>query len=120
MLNIRSGVTDVSFYEKALGAKELRRFTNDDGSIHVVEFRVGNVLFHLREENEAKGKNVPAAHNSVTAVIGIFVDNVDEIMNNAEAAGAKITIPATDYEYHMRQGEFVDPFGHVWQVQKFL
>ena len=38
-LYIKNGVTDISFYEKAFSAVELRRFTNDDGSIHVAEFK---------------------------------------------------------------------------------
>ncbi|HEX8024546.1 hypothetical protein, partial [Mucilaginibacter sp.] len=51
-LAIPHGVTDISFYIKALGAVELRRFSNDDGSIHVSELSVDGTLFHLHEETE--------------------------------------------------------------------
>ncbi|MEP7254545.1 MAG: hypothetical protein ABI666_02160, partial [Ferruginibacter sp.] len=50
-LYIPNGVTDTSFYEKAFGAVELRRFTNDDSSIHVVEFSIDGNLFHLHEQS---------------------------------------------------------------------
>lgn len=36
-LYIANGVTDISFYEKAFGAIELRRWNNDDGTLHVAE-----------------------------------------------------------------------------------
>jgi PhnB protein len=39
-------------------------------------------------------------------------------MHNAVAAGATVTQPAKDYEYGYRQGEFQDPFGHLWLIEK--
>jgi PhnB protein len=54
-LYIKSGVHNVDFYTKAFGAVELRRWTNDDGSIHVVEFSIEGTLFHLHEESPKKG-----------------------------------------------------------------
>ena len=49
-LYIKSGIKDISFYEKAFGAVELRRFSNEDGSIHVAELSIHGALFHLHEE----------------------------------------------------------------------
>jgi len=34
-LYIKHGISDISFYEKAFAAVEIRRFSNNDGSIHV-------------------------------------------------------------------------------------
>ena len=48
-LFINNGVKDISFYEKAFGATEQMRFTNDDGSIHVVELAIDGAIFHLHE-----------------------------------------------------------------------
>jgi PhnB protein len=39
-LFITNGVMDISFYEKAFGATEQMRFSNDDGSIHVAELSI--------------------------------------------------------------------------------
>ena len=36
-LYIRSGVKSIDFYIEAFGAVELRRFSNDDGTVHVAE-----------------------------------------------------------------------------------
>jgi uncharacterized glyoxalase superfamily protein PhnB len=49
-LFIKNGIKDISFYEKAFGAVELRRFSNEDGSIHVAELSINGALFHLHEE----------------------------------------------------------------------
>ena len=60
----------------------------------------------------------PVSAKGVTTVIGLFVDNVQEVFNRAIAAGATEISPVTDHEYGYRQGMFKDPFGHYWQIQK--
>lgn len=116
-LYIKSGIEDISFYEKAFGAIELRRFTNEDGSIHVAELSINGALFHLHEEKIKAGQFNPALHNGTTALIGLFVPDVDAVMNSAIAAGAKLISPAQDYDYGYRQGDIKDPFGHVWMIE---
>jgi PhnB protein len=115
-LVISHGVTDISFYMKALGAKELRRFSNDDGSIHVSELEMGGQIFHLHEEGRECVS--PGKIGGSTVSIGLWVDDVHAVMARAEAAGAKITSPVQDYDYGFRQGGFTDPFGHQWLIEK--
>jgi PhnB protein len=118
LLYIPGGVTDISFYEKALGAIEHYRFTNDDGSIHVAELSIDGVIFHVHEENHAKGVFCPDAAGGTTTIIGLFVDDVQALMNKALAGGAVELSPVTDYDYGYRQGEIKDHFGHHWCFQK--
>lgn len=115
---IKSGVKDVDFYLKALGAVELRRWSNDDGGIHVVELDIDGALFHLHEDNPAAGKFHPGRHNGVTATIGLMVPDVDAVMTAAQKAGAEITAPAEDYDYGYRQGGFTDPNGIRWMIEQ--
>lgn len=117
-LYIPNGVRDISFYNKALNAVEIRRFTNDDDSIHVAELSIGGTIFHLHEESEAKGQFHPGRHMGVTALIGLFVPDVDAVMQQALDAGAELVSPAMDYDYGYRQGGFRDPFGHLWMIEK--
>ncbi|MBD1363558.1 VOC family protein [Mucilaginibacter sp. ZT4R22] len=120
-LFIPNGITDVSFYEKAFSAVELRRFGNDDGSIHVSEFSIGGTLFHLHEQTRNSNAVSPDAINGgTTVVIGLFVDDVHAVVAQAVAAGAIITSPVQDYDYGYRQGSIRDPFGHLWQIQKAI
>lgn len=116
-LYIKSGVTDISFYEKAFGAVELRRFSNDDGSIHVSELSIDGAMFHLHEEKVSAGEFDPQKINGTTVLIGLFVNDVDEVIKNAIDAGGILISPAESYDYGYRQGEIKDPFGHVWLIE---
>ena len=118
-LLINNGVTDISFYEKAFGAKEHFCLRNDDNSVHVAELNIDGAVFHLHEVTKP-WFFIPAKHNGTTAIIGLFVCNVDEVMQRAVKAGAKEISAARDYEYAYRQGEIEDPFGHHWLIEKKL
>lgn len=117
-LFIPNGIHDISFYEKAFGAVELRRFSNEDGSIHVSELSIDGALFHLHEVTAKSCYFSPDAHKGTTVCIGLFVPDVDDTMKNAINAGAEEISPAQDYDYGYRQGTIRDPFGHYWQVQQ--
>ncbi|MDZ4707665.1 MAG: VOC family protein [Saprospiraceae bacterium] len=116
-LYIPHGDTDISFYERAFGAVELRRFNNDDGSIHVSELSIDGCLFHLHKENHDKNQFKPGHIHGTTVLIGLFVPEVDEVMVKAVNAGAVVLSPAQSYDYGYRQGEIKDPFGHVWMIE---
>jgi PhnB protein len=116
-LYIKSGIKDISFYEKAFGAIEHQRWTNDDGSIHVAELSIDGNLFHLHEEKVPAGQFNPQDINGTTVLIGLFVPDVDQVMDKAIAAGAIVLSPTQSYDYGYRQGEIKDPFGHVWMIE---
>lgn len=119
-LIIPNGVTDISFYINAFGATELRRFSNDDGSIHVVELSINGTLFHVHEETSSTPAVCPGKYDSTTVIIGLFVDDVHAVVNRAINAGAKILSPVQDYDYGYRQGRIKDPFGHHWMIEKAI
>ena len=119
-LIIAHGVTDISFYTKAFGAKELHRWSNDDGSIHVAELEIDGAMFHLHEEIERNNNVSPQSANGTTVIVGLMVDDVHAVFDRAVAAGAKVISPVTDYDYSYRQGDVLDPFGHHWLIEKIL
>lgn len=119
-LVIPNGVTDISFYLKAFGATELRRFSNDDGTIHVSELSINGTLFHLHEQTGHSAAVSPDKNNSTTVTIGLFVDDVHAVVARAVEAGATITSPVQDYDYGYRQGDIKDPFGHLWMIEKVI
>jgi PhnB protein len=46
-----SNVADaIEFYKKAFDARELRRWSNPDSSVHIAEMIIEAALFHLHEE----------------------------------------------------------------------
>lgn len=119
-LYIDNGVTDVSFYQKAFDAVEQLRYNNDDGSIHVIEFSIGDALFHIHEVTRRDHFFSPSTHKGTSVCIGLFVEDVHGTMKQAIEAGAIEIDPVQDYDYGYRQGMIKDPFGHFWQIQKKL
>lgn len=120
VLYIPTGTIDIDFYKNAFGAILLRKFNNDDGSVHVAEFTIDGAMFHLHEENYIKKAFSPLSCNGTTANIGLMVDDVDVVMKQARVAGAKEISPARDYDYGFRQGDIIDTFGHHWTIQKAI
>ena len=116
-LYIKRGVRNIDFYTKALGAIELRRWTNDDGSLHVAELSIDGALFHLHEESKSSSLFGPEKHNGTTVLIGLFVSDVNAFLNKAIEAGATLISPAQDYDYGYRQAIIKDPFGHYWMIE---
>lgn len=117
-LFVPKGTRSISFYEKAFGAVELRRFSNDDGSIHVSELSIDGALFHLHEITAKPYYFSPDRHQGTSVCIGLFVADVDAVVKTAINAGAEEISAATDYDYGYRQGTIKDPFGHYWQLQQ--
>lgn len=116
-LHIPNGTHSIEFYTK-FGATENFCFRNDDGSIHVAELEINGAIFHLHETMRWFDAHEPISAKGVTAVIGLFVDDVHKIFNLALSAGATEINAVTDHEYGYRQGMVKDPFGHYWQIQK--
>lgn len=114
-LHIPNGTTEIDFYTK-FGASEIFCFHNDDGSIHVAELEINGATFHVHET--MRNALEPISAKGVTTIIGLFVSDVQEVMDKAIRAGATEINPVTDHEYGYRQGMFKDPFGHYWQIQK--
>ena len=46
----------------------------------------------------------------------MYVENVDAVVAQAVAAGAKVTMPVADMFWGDRYGQLEDPFGHKWSV----
>ena len=118
VLSISSGVSDIEFYKKAFDATELWRLNNPDGTVHVAAFSIGTAMFRLHEEgNRSKS---PDKAGTTTVTIGLAVDDVHAMVEQAVAAGATVLSPVKDYEYGYRQGNIIDPFGHNWEIEKLI
>lgn len=115
VLAIANGTTDIDFYKKAFNATENFCLRNDDGSIHVAELVIDGAVFHIHEVTQFSHTITPKSGGTIN--IGLFVEDVYAVFNQAIAAGATPTMPVTDFEYGYRQGELIDPFGHKWIIQ---
>ena len=102
-LHIPNGTNNIDFYTK-FGATEHFCLRNDDDSIHVAELEIDGAIFHVHETMRWMDAIEPISAKGVTSVIGLFVTNVDEVMQKAIQAGAIEINPAQDHDYGYRQG----------------
>jgi PhnB protein len=117
-LYVKTVAAAIDFYRTAFGAIELRRFSNPDGSVHVVEMTIDGALFHVHEEREDVGQLSPETLRATTSQIGVFADDPDALFEMAIASGGKVVHPMQDWDYGYRQGVVADPFGHQWLLEK--
>ena len=117
-LIVQNGAAAIEFYKKAFDIKELRRWSNEDGSVHVAELSFNGAMFHIRQESVEQSRLSPTTAKGNTMIIGIFVDDVDAIVDKAVKSGATLLNAAQDYEYGYRQANIKDPFGHEWLIEK--
>ena len=115
---VKNVAAAIDFYRAAFGAIELRRWSNPDGSVHVVEMTIGGALFHVHEERADVGQLSPESLRATTSQIGVFADDPDALFATAVSAGGTVLSPMQDYDYGYRQGTVTDPFGHQWLLEK--
>jgi len=120
MIYLNKVAPAIGFYKKAFDAIELRRWSNDDGSVHVAELMIDGALFHLHEEVSRISEMSPETLKGTSIAIGLFVNDPHAVMAKAVAAGGTELDPVTDYDYQYRQGCLADPFGHHWLIEKKL
>jgi PhnB protein len=117
-LFLKNVAAGIEFYKKAFDAFELRRWSNDDGSVHVAELSIDGALFHMHEEVSGETELSPESLDATTVLIGLFVTDPRAVMSKAVKAGAIETNPVKDYDYGYTQGSVTDPFGHHWLIEK--
>ena len=119
-LVVRDAKAAIEFYKQAFGAKHLYSLTMPGGTIAHGEFKIGDTVIMIADENPQWGSKSPQTLGGSPVTLNIMVDDPDAIIAKAEASGAKVLIPASDQFYGYRSGRIQDPFGHIWIVSKML
>ena len=114
IINDAAGAID--FYKKAFGAVELFRFPRPDGKVGHAEVKIGDSPIMLADENPEIGAVSPQTVGGTPFSIMLYVDNVDEVFNQAIAAGGKEIRAVADQFYGDRTGGLYDPFGFQWWI----
>ncbi len=99
-------------------------FPGDDqmaaGAIAMFQLEGGLILCVFPRSELAKDARVPiATPGSGLFSIGHAVatrDEVDALIDAAEAAGATVTVRAYDRPFGVYSGYFQDPDGHLWEI----
>lgn len=106
----------LEFYHQAFGASELYRLTAPDGSIVHAQFKIGDSIFMISEENPQCYNTSPASLGGSPVKLYLFVNDVDSTFSSAMHAGATEITPPTDHFWGDRMGAVVDPYGHIWLI----
>lgn len=111
MLAVPDTPAAVEWYARALGARLLWSL----GSVAGLEVEGAPFFLH---EPVKPGFQSPSQLAATTTRIELFVEQPEEVIARAVAAGARghpVVEHAVPWGMH-RQGNFVDPYGHHWSV----
>lgn len=115
-LIVKEATRALDFYARAFGAQEVFRLTEPGGRIGHSEFRIGGSTVMLADEYPDFGALSPSSVGGSPVRMHLSVDDVDEFMRRAVAAGATQLRAPKDEFYGERSGMLADPFGHQWHV----
>ncbi len=112
-----AGAADaIDFYKKAFNAVEVSRLPGPKGKLMHASLRIGNSALMLTDEFPEWGGLGPKLLKGSPVTVHLYVENVDAAVEQAVAAGAKITMPLADMFWGDRYAQLEDPFGHRWSV----
>jgi PhnB protein len=99
----------IDFLERVFNARVTRRYDNPDGTIMHAEVRIDDSIVMLGDSSPTYAPN--------TLLIHIYVPNVDEVFEQAQAAGAtEEQAPQQRPGDPDRRGSFKDFAGNTWAV----
>ena len=103
----------ISFLKEAFDALELSRTVNPrNGEIGNCILKLGDSCIML---SQARGE-----FENMSTSFYLFVENVDEVYEQALKAGATDVLEPMDMDYQDRQAGVLDPAGNYWWISKRL
>ena len=111
------GAAAIDFLTKAFGFEEVMR-ADEGGVVNHAELRLGDDSIMLGSPGE--DYKSPRTADHYTALVHVYIDDVDGHFERAKAAGAEIVMEPTDQEYGDRRYDAKDPEGHFWSFATTL
>jgi len=115
-LHVKDAAKAIEFYKQAFGAEEKFRLSEPSGRIGHAELVFNGTTVMLADEFPEYGIRGPQTIGGTSVTIHLHVDDADEVMKRAAAAGAEIEREPQDQFYGERSGTVRDPFGHRWNI----
>lgn len=115
-LAVRGASKAIEFYKRAFGAQEVLRMPGPGDSVMHAEVRIGDSVVFVADEFPGSPVQSPPSLRGTTAVLNLYVPDVDALFNQAVGAGAKVVMPVGDQFWGDRYGQVADPYGHVWAI----
>lgn len=115
-LTVDDAARAIEFYREAFGASEMFRLEEPGGRIGHAELDFDGTTLMLADEFPEIGCRGPKALDATPVTLHLHVDDADEVVRRAVAAGAELVREPEDHFYGERSGTVRDPFGHRWLV----
>ena len=109
----------IEFYKRAFGAKEVGRNPGPGGKLIHATLEIGSSKLFLCDDFPEMCAGIgasPRALGRSPVTMHLHVEDCDATTQQAEVAGAVVTMPAQDTFWGARYGRLRDPFGHEWAV----
>jgi len=106
----------IAFCTTTFGAVERGRRPGPDGKIAHALLDIGSSTLMIESEWPDVKNRAPARDGSSPVVLYVYVDDVDDAVGRAAAAGATILMPLTNQFWGDRTAWIMDPGGHVWTI----
>lgn len=101
----------LEFLVQGLGGVEIGRHMNGE--------RIANAQVRL-DTSTVMVSEASVAFPAMPASYYLYVENADQAMAKALAAGGTQIMQVADMPYHDRQGGIKDPFGNLWWLSQRL
>ncbi len=105
----------IDFYVEVFGARVVSVTAFGELIVHA-ELDFGHGRLQLGEPTPASHLVPQSASDDVSFSLGIYVENVDAVVECAVAAGSTVREPAIDFVSGDRFASIRDPFGVRWSV----
>jgi PhnB protein len=115
-LHVKGAAEAIAFYTRAFGATEKFRLTEPNGRVGHAELDFGGMTLMLADEFPEYGIKGPRTIGGTSVTLHLHVENADETIRRAAAAGGEIEMEPRDQFYGERSGCVLDPFGHRWNI----
>ena len=116
MLVCRDVTAVLDFCKATFGAAEQLRLPGPNGTVVHAALTIGEAFILFEAESPGVASRSPTPDGSSPVVVHVYVPDVDQAVERAVVAGAKILLPVTDQFYGDRSGRVMDPSGHVWLI----
>jgi PhnB protein len=116
MLVCRDAAAELDFCKTTFGAVELVRRPGAEGTVAHALVTIGQAMVMIEGEWPTLASRAPQPDGSSPVVIYVYVEDVDEVIERAVAAGAKVLLPVKNQFWGDRTGRIIDPSGHVWTI----
>ena len=119
-LTVNNGLEAIEFYKQAFGAQVVyQELTDDKQKVMHASLTAFGAHFMLSDHFPQYITDVAPREANAQGSVAMQINmqtpqEVDAAIARAQAAGATVTMPATDTFWVMRYARLRDPYGYVW------